>query len=64
MTLAALTMLLITFEGCARVSKTVVHPLVDDFTLVTAGETVTVKKNGAIVSDYWMNSVAGIEVEK
>jgi hypothetical protein len=31
---------------------------------VTAGETVTVKKNGAIVSDYWMNSVAGIEVEK
>lgn len=50
--------------SCAASNKTVIHPLEDDFRLVSAGETVTAKKQGALVSDYWLSDVSGVEVEK
>lgn len=50
--------------GCAAFGKKVIHPLEDDFRLVDANETITVKKQGALVSDYWLSDVAGVEVEK
>lgn len=54
-----------TLTGCAVFAKKIViHPLVDDFQLVQAGETVTAKKQGALVSDYWISQVAGVSVEQ
>ena len=50
--------------GCAAFGKRVIHPLEDDFKHVNAGDQITAKKSGAIVSDYWLTDVAGVEVEK
>lgn len=50
--------------SCVASNKTVIHPLAEDFRLVTAGEIVEVKKNGALVSDYWLSEVASVEIEK
>ncbi len=45
-------------------AKTVIHPLEKDFQLVKAGQVVTVEKDGALVSNYFLSDVAGIEIEK
>jgi hypothetical protein len=58
-TLVASTML---FSGCVTFGKTPIYPLEDDFKLVNAGETIVVKKQGAIVSDFWLSKVGGFEV--
>lgn len=57
--LAVSTML---FSGCATFGKTPIYPLEDDFKLVSAGETIVVKKQGALVSDFWLSKVGGFEV--
>lgn len=62
-TLLVLTLALTLSAGCAKSKKLVIHPLENDFKLVTAGETVTAQKSGALVSDYWLSEVAGVEVE-
>ena len=61
--LAVSTATLIGLEGCAKTNRTVIHPLAEDFRLVTAGEIVEVKKNGALVSDFWISEVLGVDVE-
>ncbi len=50
--------------GCTRTNKVFLHPLEKDFQLVKAGQVVTVEKDGALVSNYFLSDVAGIEIEK
>lgn len=58
----ALLLLLIASAGCARNSRTLVHPLSDDFTLVKAGDSVTAVKDGALVSRYFLCQVMAADV--
>ena len=48
--------------GCAK-DRVVLHPLQDDFKFLKAGEDFKAPKQGAFVSDYWLNKVAEVEVE-
>ena len=61
--LLASILVMSSFAGCAKTSKVVIHPLEDDFQLVNAGETVTAKKKGALVSDFWLSETAGVIAE-
>lgn len=58
-----LGLIIFAFSGCALNKPVVIHPLEKDFKSVKAGETVTVEKDGYLVSKYWISDVAGFEVE-
>ena len=49
--------------GCASFKRPLIHPLPDDFKLVAEGETFTAPKQGAFVSDYFMEKVMAVDVE-
>lgn len=63
MTLLALSALTITCGGCAAFKRPLIHPLPQDFILVDKGATFTAPKNGAYVSDYFLSSVMGVDVD-
>ena len=61
--MSALTLASMNYAGCAKTNKIVVHPLESDFRLVKKGETVSVQKDGALVSNEWLLQVAGVATE-
>lgn len=52
------------FAGCAKNRNLVIHPLAKDFRLVKAGETVTAEKDGALVSNFFLQNLAEVQVEE
>lgn len=62
--LVGLMLLLTTFAGCAVFKRPIVHPLENDFCLLKEGEPFNAPKNGAFMSDFYMQEVMGIDIEK
>ena len=51
--------------GCGTFGRDIViHPLQADFQRVKAGETVTAQKDGALVSNYFLEQVTQVKVDQ
>lgn len=51
-------------SGCASKGNGItIHPLEKDFRAVKKGETLTAEKDSYLVSEYWLEEVAGLQVD-
>lgn len=62
-TLLALLALLTICIGCAAFKRPIIHPLSEDFMLLNKGESFVAPKQGAFVSDYFMQEVMSADVK-
>lgn len=54
-------LILIGFAGCAK--RVVLHPIESEIVFLKKGETFTALKQGAFLSDYYLQEIANVEIE-